>query len=144
MAFERREILFTLPEIRDALISIDGGMGQIPVQHNMRIIEALHTRDNHSQFHIIRERYANIYRECIGKNGVMFRAGGTGKRGHEEIYEFFIPEETMLKAVLLACKRSGVMLPRGPEKKVIAKDLFIGFQFEMGHQAITLELEEAL
>lgn len=143
MAFERREILFTLPEIRDALLAIDGGLGKIPVRTDIRLIEALHTRDNQSQFHIIRERYSQIYKQCIGKHGVMFRAGGVGKRGYEEIYEFFVDEETMTKAVLLACKRSGVMLPRGPKKNVVARDLFIGFQFELGHSAITLELEEA-
>lgn len=143
MAFERREILFTLPEIRDSLLAIDGGLGKIPVRTDIRLIEALHTRDNQSQFHIIRERYSQIYKQCIGKYGVMFRAGGIGKRGYEEIYEFFVDEETMVKAILLACKRSGVMLPRGPKKEVVARDLFIGFQFELSHSAITLELEEA-
>lgn len=139
MAFERREILFTLPEIRDALMAVDGGLGKIPVSYDMRIIEALHTRDNHQLFHVIRERYSKIYKECVGKTGVMFRAGGAGKRGYVEIYEFFVPEETMVKAILYACKKSQVMLPRGPEKHVIAEDLFIGFQFEMGHTALVLE-----
>ncbi len=139
MAFERREILFTLPEIRDALMAVDGGMGTIPVSPDMRIIEALHTRDNYKHFHVVRERYSNIFKDYIGKDGVMFRAGGTGKRGHEDIYEFFVPEETMMKAILLACKRNDVMLPRAPEKHVIAEDLYIGFQFEMGHTALVLE-----
>lgn len=139
MAFERREVLFTLPEIRDALMAVDGGMGVIPVSPNMRLIEALHTRDNYKHFHVVRERYSNIFKDYIGKDGVMFRAADNGKHTHEGIYEFFVPEETMVKAVLLACRRSHVMLPHAPEKHVIAEDLYIGFQFEMGHNALVLE-----
>lgn len=139
MAFERREILFTLPEIRDALMAVDGGMGQIPVHADMRLIEALHTRDNYKHFHVIRERFSNIFKDHIGQSGVMFRAGGIGKRGHEEIYEFFVPEEIVLKALLYCCKKSRVMLPRAPQKNVIAEDLFIGLQFEIGHSALVLE-----
>ena len=45
----------------------------------------------------------------------------------------------MPKVILRACRKSGIMLPRSPEKRVIAKDLLIGFQFEMGHTALVLE-----
>ncbi len=139
MAFEKREILFTLPEIRDALLMMDLDIGAADITPDMRIVEALHTRDNHLHFHIIRERYAHIYKDHIGQIGVMFRATGALRRDPAKIYEFFIPEDIMPKVILRACRKSGIMLPRSPEKRVIAKDLLIGFQFEMGHTALVLE-----
>jgi len=142
MAFEKREILFTLPEIRDALIEIDDGKGEIPLYADTRILEALHTRDNHKHFHVIRERYARIYKDCLGKNGVMFRVGNINSRGNDEIQEFFLPEDLMAQAILRACKKSGVMLPRSPQKQVVAEDLYIGFRFEVGGED-ALMLEEA-
>jgi hypothetical protein len=142
MAFERREILFTLPEIRDALMAVNSGRGDIPVHPDMRIIEALHTRDNHLYFHVVRDRFAKIYKQCLGKPGVMFRAQSISGSSSNDIFEFFVHEDVMLQTILYACKRSNVMLPRTPNKNIIAEDLYIGFQFEMG-QTAQLVLEEA-
>lgn len=139
MAFERREILFTLPEIRDALMAVNTGRGDIPVNPEMRIIEALHTRDNHHHFHVVRERFAKIYKQCIGRPGVMFRAQSTAPHNSNDIYEFFVGEDVMMQTILYACKRGSVMLPRSPNKNIIAEDLYIGFQFEIGQTALVLE-----
>lgn len=139
MALERREILFSLAEIKDALLVVDGGTRRIPVTYDMHIIEAVHTRDNHKQFHVVRDRYAKIYKEHLGQDGVMFRSGRAGQRGYDQYYEFFVSDDDMLKALLFACKKAQIMVPRSPQKTVIAEDLFIGLQFEMAQAALVLE-----
>lgn len=143
MALERREILFSLGEIKDALMVIDGGMRKIPATYDMNLVEAVHTRDIHKQFHGIRDRYANIYKDTLGKDGVMFRGGNTSRLGFDQSIEFFVPEETMLKAILFACKKANIMIPRTAQKAVIAEDLFIGIRFEYMQATVGLVLEKA-
>lgn len=139
MALERREILFTLAEIKDALLAIDPGDRSIALTYDMNLIEAVHTRDIHRQFHVVRDRYASIYKDHLGKDGVMFRAAHKSARGYGQYYEFFVPDYTMLQAIIFACKKAKIMAPRSAEKAVIAEDIFIGVRFEIAQNALVLE-----
>ncbi len=139
MAIERREILFSLAEIKDALLAIDTGDRSIPLTYDMNLIEAVHTRDIHKQFHGVRDRYAKIYKDHLGKDGIMFRAAHAGWRGYDQYYEFFITDDTMLRAILFACKKAQIMTPRNARKQVIAEDIFIGVKFEIAQAALVLE-----
>ncbi len=139
MALERREILFSLSEIKDALMVIDSGMRRIPITHDMNLTEAVHTRDIHKQFHVVRERYAKIYKDTLGKDGIMFRASHNGPRGYDQHYEFFVSDADMLDAVLFACRKAQIMAPRLARKIVVAEDLFIGIKFEIMQTALMLE-----
>jgi hypothetical protein len=139
MAVERREILFSLAEVKDALLAIDTGDRSIPLTYDLNLIEAVHTRDIHRQFHVVRDRYANIYKDHLGKDGVLFRAAHSGPRGYDQYYEFFIPDDTMLRAILFACKKAKIMAPRSAQKQVIAEDIFLGLKFEIAQNALVLE-----
>ncbi|HEY0901741.1 MAG TPA: hypothetical protein VGD95_06420 [Micavibrio sp.] len=139
MALERREILFSLAEIKDALLAIDTGDRSIPLTYDLNLIEAVHTRDIHRQFHVVRDRYGKIYKEHLGKDGMMFRAAHRGARGFDQYYEFFIPDDTMIRAIIFACKKAKIMTPRSANKRVIAEDIFIGVKFEIAQAALVLE-----
>lgn len=141
MAIERREILFSLNEIKDALLVIDNGARRIPVTHDMNLIEAIHTRDLSKQFHVVRDRYTNIYKDNLGKDGIMFRARHSGLLGYDRHYEFFVTDSDMLDAILFACHKAGIMAPRPAHKIIVAEDIFIGIKFEV--RQTTLMLEEA-
>ncbi len=139
MPLERREILFSLSEIKTALMAIDNGIRKIPVTHDMTLIEAVHTRDMQTQFHVVRDRYAKIYKDVMGKDGVMFRASQSGNFGMEKHAEFFVPEAVMLEAVLHACRDAKIMAPRTAHKEVITENLMVGIKFEVVQSALMLE-----
>ncbi len=139
MALERREILFSLSEIKTALMAIDNSIRKTPITHDMTLFEAVHTLDMQKQFNVVRDRYAKIYKEVMGKDGIMFRAGQNGTFGYEKHTEFFVPEATMLEAVLYACRDAKIMAPRSATKTVIAEDLMIGMKFEVMQTSLVLE-----
>ncbi len=139
MALERREILFSLSEIKAALMAIDHGIRKTPITHDMNLVEAVHTRDMQTQFHVVRDRYAKIYKEVMGKDGIMFRAGQNGTFGYEKNTEFFVPEAIMLEAILYACRDAKIMTPRSAAKTVIAEDLLVGIKFEVMQTSLVLE-----
>lgn len=139
MPLERREILFSLDEIKDALMVIDSGTRRIPITYDMVLSDAVHTRDIHKQFHVVRDRYAKIYKDSLGKDGIMFRASHNGPRGYDQHYEFFVSDADMLEAILFACRKAKIMAPRLARKTVVAEDLFIGIRFEIAQTALVLE-----
>lgn len=139
MALERREILFSLSEIKDALLVIDNGTRKIPITYDMNLLEAVHTRDIQKQFHVVRDRYAAIYKDHLGQDGIMFRARHASPRGYDQHYEFFVSDADLLDAILFACRKAKIMAPRHARKTVISEDLLIGVKFEISQTALALE-----
>lgn len=140
MPFERREILFYLTELKQAVL--DSGEvieGKIPAQGDLQILDALHSRDFHSSFHDIQVRFRSLYAQRGGRDGVMFRISTNGMFRKDQIIGIIVRDSVMERVLLKACKDFGIGLPRAAQKTIVAKDLAIGFEFIFDTAGLMLE-----
>lgn len=142
MPFERREILFYLTEIAPSVLSAGELLiGKLPESGDIRIIDALHTGDFHSSFHEIQQRFRSLYDVRGQRNGVMFRAATRGLFKKDQVAGLIVQDRALEQVLLKACKDFNIGLPRAAQKKVVARDLAIGF--ELIFDTAGLSLEEA-
>ena len=141
MPFERREILFYLAELTPAILAAAEPIdGKLPPSGDLQIIDALHTRDFHSAFHDIQERFRTVFTRRGGREGVMFRVsthGGMFKR--DQVVGIILRDPVMERLLLKACRDFNIGLPRAAQKTIVAKDLAIGFEFMFDSAGLVLE-----
>ena len=141
MPFERREILFNLPEICALLAAHAKDFDPaLPVDSTSRILDSLHTRDFNRQFHTIQDRFRRLYAQHGRGQGIMFRATRVTFFKKDQIEEFFVSDRDMEKLLLIACRDAKIQLPR-VQKYVIAEDLCLGFQFTLDNSGLALAAE---
>jgi hypothetical protein len=140
MPFERREILFYLTELKQAVL--DSGEvieGKMPSTGDIQILDALHTRDFHSSFHDIQMRFRSIFAKHGDRAGVMFRVSANGLFRKDQIIGIIVRDSVMERVLIKACKEFNIGLPRAAQKNIVAKDLAIGFEFIFDTAGLMLE-----
>lgn len=141
MPKERRDVIFDLYETNAALARLaDKYSGVIPKNlSTASIVEVAHTRDSTKLTHERKSRMLDLLKETPKEEGVVFRAAKkTGIMG-EKAFVFFVPDAVTLEALLGACKRTEVILPKRARKIIIAEDLIVGLRFVLDDNALTFD-----
>lgn len=139
MPFERREILFYLTELSVAVVTAASDMGvKLPKPDEVQILDAVHSRDFHSSFHDIQDRFRNVYMNRHNVSGLMFRVATKGFFKREQVVGFILPDTLLEEILFQACRDKDIKLPRAAKKKVIARDLAIGFEMVFDLEGLVL------
>ncbi len=139
MPFERREILFYLTELSVAVVSAAAALGvKLPKPEEVQILDAVHSRDFHASFHDIQERFRSIYMTRNNVSGLMFRVATKGFFKREQVIGFILPDAVLEDILLAACRDKDIRLPRAAKKKVIARDLAVGFEMVFDLEGLVL------
>ena len=141
MPVERRDVLFTLGEINAVLVrAADKRSDHIPGNlSSMNLIEVMHTRDLSTSFHDQRTRMLALLKEEPKGDGAIFRATKPAAVIGERTFGCFVPDSVMLDALLAECTSLKIVLPRRPNKLVIAENLNVGLRFILDDNALELE-----
>lgn len=143
MPYERREILFYLSELVPAIVLAAANRGiKLPNPDEVQILDAVHSKDFHSSFHDIQERFRSIYTTRENLSGVMFRVATKGFFRREQIIGFILSDAVVQEILLEACQAYEIKLPRAAKKTVMARDLALGFEMMFDLQGLVL-MEDA-
>jgi hypothetical protein len=130
MPYERREIMFYLPELTTAIMVAGEVLhGKIPSSGEVKILDALHTRDFHKSFHNLQSRFRALHAQAAGRQGIMFRLSAGGGLNGVDTIGMIVRDEVMENLLIKACRNFKIVLPRAAEKVVVSRDLAIGLEF---------------
>ena len=142
MAIGRRDVLFYLSEVQQALIEYRSIFGddvpkdvksyQFSVAWTSRNLSAITGKDAS----IIRSA---VHEYAVREPVVIFVCAKQGMLGQAKDKTFIVLEQNLKDALIRFCASKDIMLPKAGRKSLIVDNLMIGIRIDISDQLLSLE-----
>lgn len=141
MAIERRDILFYLSEVQQAIIKHRDAFDDVPKDVRNYHFNVAWTSRNLAS---ISGADASLVRSAVQQNNgnepvVIFGCSKRGILGSPKDKTFIVSEKILKEVLLKYCAQQGIMLPKAGRKSLIIDNLMIGIRIDISDQMLTLE-----